>query len=332
MLKVDVVVPVCNESECLPTLIARLKTMRERLVEWEMTFLFVDDGSQDDSRSIIESEALKHPYIRLISFSKNFGHQAAVTAGLDYCDGDYVVLIDADLQDPPELIEPMVNKAHEGFDVVYGKRRVRKGETLSKRITAKLFYYVLSRMCKVPIPTDTGDFRVMSQRVVRSLRGLRERHRFIRGLVPWVGFSATPFLYDREPRLAGETNFPFFKMFKFALDAVFSFSNYPLRIATYLGFAMTGVALLAAAFLCYLRFFTTYTVPGITAVILTVIFMVGMQNITLGIAGEYIGRIFEESKGRPLYIVERALNLPNAPTLLVAPESLAFPTGFRQPA
>lgn len=233
----------------------------------------------------------------------------AVTAGLDYAIADYVVIIDADLQDAPELIEDMYKKAKEGFDIVYGKRLQRKGETFFKKWTAKTFYKIIRKMCAVEIPSDTGDFRFINKDVLKALKQMREKHRFIRGMVPWVGFKSTPLFYLRDERYAGETKYPVKKMVKFALDAIFSFSNTPLRIATYFGFGIVGIGIIGALTILYLRLFTSLTIPGISAVILTIIIMSGFQIIMLGIIGEYIGRIFEESKNRPLYVVKETKNL-----------------------
>ena len=306
MTTLDVIVPVFNEQDCLPELFRRLLTLRAA-VPWKVRLILVDDGSTDATPSMLAQFAQENDHVVAIFLSRNFGHQAAVTAGLDAADADWVAIIDADLQDPPELIEPMVRRAMDGFDVVYGLREHRRGETWFKRVSAALFYRALSEMCKVPIPRDTGDFRVLERAVVRSLVTLREQHRFIRGMVPWLGFRSTPFPYQRDARFAGETKYPFVKMVRFALDAIFSFSSYPLRFATLLGIAMSGVGALLGLLLVFLRLFTPYTVPGITAVIVTFVVMIGVQNIILGIMGEYLGRLFEEGKHRPLYVVQRTL-------------------------
>jgi polyisoprenyl-phosphate glycosyltransferase len=310
MIRVDVVVPVYQEADCLDELLRRLLDLRSRVPAWEMRFILVNDGSRDRSQEILERHAAANPCVQVIKLSRNFGHQAAVTAGLDQADADWVAIIDADLQDPPEHIRPMVERAMQGYDVVYGQRSRREGETLFKRATASVFYGLIRRLCQVDIPPETGDFRVIGRRVVRALREMREQHRFIRGLVPWVGFRAVAYPYDRDQRFAGATKYPLVKMLKFALDAVFSFSNYPLRLATWLGLLMAGFGAVIGLVLLYLRLFTPYTVPGITAVILIVVIMVGLQNIALGIVGEYVGRIFEEVKRRPLYVVEHTVNLP----------------------
>ncbi len=304
----DIVIPVYNEEECIDELVRRLLALRERMIDVAMGVIFVNDGSRDATLDKLSVHAAKYPFIKVIDFSRNFGHQIAVTAGLDYADADFVVIIDADLQDPPELIKEMVCRARSGCDVVYGKRKTRKGETWFKKQTARLFYRIISMMCDITIPEDTGDFRLISRRVHEALKSMRERHRFLRGMVPWIGFTSAPFYYDREVRFAGQSKYPLKKMVKFALDAIFSFSNVPIRIATYTGISIVCFGVLGGAMLLYLRLFTAYTVPGITAAILTMILLGGIQIIMLGIIGEYIGRIFEESKNRPLYLIRNIIN------------------------
>lgn len=306
--RIDIVIPVFNEEDCLNALLDRLYNLKSNFHEVDLYFIFVNDGSKDKTLKILKKYAAKDPSIKIIDFSRNFGHQIAVTAGIDYARGDYIAIIDADLQDPPELIKDMYYKAKDGFDIVYGRRISRKGETYFKKITAKLFYRFISKMCEIDIPKDTGDFRLINKKVGNALREMREKHRFIRGMVPWVGFKAVSFDYARDERYSGVTKYPLKKMIKFALDAIFSFSNTPLRIAAYSGFTIVLIGLLGAILMLYLKFFTTFTVPGITAVILTIIIMSGIQIIMLGVIGEYVGRIFEESKKRPLYIINEVVN------------------------
>jgi dolichol-phosphate mannosyltransferase len=309
--KLEIIIPIYNEQECIDKLIERLLLLKERLTDIDVGVIFVNDGSTDRSLELLTVYCKNYKFIKLINFSRNFGHQVAVTAGIDYADADYVAIVDADLQDPPELIEEMIKKIKEGFDVVYGQRMERKGETFFKKITAKIFYRMLSKLCDIEIPKDTGDFRVFNRKVLMEIKKLREKHRFLRGMIPWIGFKSTPFLYNRDSRFAGQTKYPFKKMLKFALDAIFSFSNTPLRLASYIGNFIILIGIIGALLMLYLRFFTKYTVPGITAVILTIIIMSGVQIIMLGIIGEYVGRIFEEVKGRPLYIVEKTMNIEN---------------------
>lgn len=307
--RLEIIVPIYNEESCIDELLRRLMALKQKVDYLDVGFIFVNDGSKDKSLEILHGYADRYDFVKVIDFSRNFGHQMAVTAGLDYADADYIAIIDADLQDPPELIEDMYKKAKEGYDVVYGKRSARKGETFFKKITAKMFYRFISKMCDTEIPADAGDFRLINRRVSEAIKQMRERHRFIRGMVPWVGFKSTPILYERDERYAGETKYPLRKMVKFALDAIFSFSNTPLRISIYAGLGIVGFGIVGALLILYLRLFTTFTVPGISAVIMTIIIMSGFQIIMLGIIGEYVGRIFEENKKRPLYIVSQIKNL-----------------------
>lgn len=306
----SVVVPVFNEEESLPETVRRLHILGEKLLpDADLELLFVDDGSQDNSLAILKGMAASQPNIKVIAFSRNFGHQIAITAGIDLASGDYVAVIDADLQDPPELIEAMYRLALTGYDVVYGKRRSRAGETVFKRASAAAFYRLFSYMCEMDIPTDTGDFRLMSRRVVDAFKQLRERHRFVRGMIPWVGFRAAPLEYDRNERFAGETKYPLRKMLAFATNAILSFSKKPLTLAIRLGFMTILVGVALGLYVLYLKLFTSIPVPGITAVLLSIVVFSGVQILLIGIVGEYIARIFEEVKGRPLYLVAETVNL-----------------------
>lgn len=306
--KLDIIIPIYNEEECINELMKRLLILIDNISYLDINLIFINDGSKDKSLDLLFDYSKRYEFVKVLNFSRNFGHQIAVTAGLDYADADYIAIIDADLQDPPELIEDMYKKAKEGFDVVYGKRLTRKGETFIKRITAKMFYKFLSKMCDVNIPADTGDFRLISKRVLLELKNMKEMHRFLRGLVPWVGFKSVSLSYHRDERFAGETKYPLKKMVKFAKDAVFSFSNVPLRVANYIGTQIVLLGILGGAFMLYIKIFTDYAVPGTTVLILTVIILGGVQIMILGIIGEYIGRIFEESKNRPLYIIAESKN------------------------
>jgi dolichol-phosphate mannosyltransferase len=306
--KLVIIVPIYNEESCIHELINRLFCLKNKLVNIDTHLTFVNDGSIDKSLELLYKYAKQHKFIKIINFSRNFGHQMAVTAGLDYTEADYAVIIDADLQDPPEVIEEMLKKANEGFDIVYGKRISRKGETIFKKVTAMLFYKFISKMCAIDIPENTGDFRLINRKVLIEIKKLREKHRFIRGMIPWLGFKSTPILYNRDKRYAGNTKYPLKKMLKFALDAIFSFSNKPLRISIHIGLLTCLIGLIGSIFALYLKFYTTLAVPGITSVVLIIIFMSGVQIIMIGILGEYVARIFEESKGRPLYIIENLEN------------------------
>ena len=306
----SVVIPVFNEEACLPALFARLLALRESALDSvEFEFLFVDDGSQDSSLPLLLALAAQHAFVRVIGLSRNFGHQMAISAGIDYAQGDWVAVIDADLQDPPELLFDMLQLARQGIDVVYGQRGRRSGETLFKKLSAAAFYRLLSSLCEVEIPLDTGDFRLMSRRVVLVLRQLRERHRFIRGMVPWIGFRSAPLTYARDARFAGETKYPLRKMLKFAANAIFSFSAKPLALATYWGAALllgggAGAMLLLAAWWCTSPWFS-----GTVLMVDVVVLLAGVQSLLLGVQGAYVARLFEEAKGRPLYVIGMQQNL-----------------------
>lgn len=294
MKTLDIIVPVFNEESCINETIKRLENVRENLnSELDVNFVFVNDGSKDETANIIATYGQNNKYVKLINFSRNFGHQIAVTAGLDNTNADYVAIIDADLQDPPELIIDMYNKTKEGYDIVYGKRLKRENETAFKKFTAFAFYRVLNYMCDIDIPKDTGDFRLITKPVVDTLKNMPEHHRFIRGMVPWTGFKSTPIMFNRDERFAGETKYPLSKMLKLASNAIFSFSTKPLKV-----FYVIGILLLFLAIL------------NISNVYLTSLFLVGaLQLLGMGLLGEYLGRIFDDVKDRPLYVVKNKINL-----------------------
>lgn len=302
---ISIIAPVYNEEPVLPELYRRVSAIMDELGEpWEL--VLVDDGSRDRSAAIIAELHAADPRVRGISFSRNFGFQEAVTAGLDYAQGDAVILTDADLQDPPEVIPEMIAKWREGYDVVYGVRESREGETWFKLVTAKLFYRIIHRITSVNIPLDTGDFRLMDRRVVNALCQMRERNRFLRGMVPWVGYRQTGVYFNRAPRFAGEAKYSSFRrMFKFAMNAVTSFSYLPLQIATYLGFVMAAISGLAIVIVILLRLYAPHELTGQATTLVAVLFLGGVQLISLGIIGEYLGRIYDEVKGRPLYLVNK---------------------------
>ena len=307
----SIVVPIYNESKCFPILLSRLLALSSRLPQCTIEIIFVDDGSSDETPKLLAIAAAENPCVKVIQFSRNFGHQAALTAGVDHANGDWVCIIDGDLQDPPELIPDILAKALEGYDIVYAQRRSRAGETRFKKVSAACFYRIIALISKIEIPADTGDFRIVSRRVVLAFRQMRETHRFIRGIFPWVGFRSAAFLYDRQVRYAGSTKWYLGKMLCFAFNALFSFSNFPLRIAVFLGLAMTIISFAGLILILYFRFLTTFYVPGISAVIFLICLTSGMHFILLGIYGEYIGRIFEQSKQRPLYVIASTANLPS---------------------
>jgi dolichol-phosphate mannosyltransferase len=301
----SVVVPVYNEADNVPELLRRITQVLRGLSPPPAAYelILVDDGSRDATLEKLRAAARDDAHLRIISLSRNFGHQVAATAGLDAARGDAVVLMDGDLQDPPELIDDFLTKFRQGYDVVYATRRRRAGESRFKLFTAALFYRTIRRLTNVSIPVDTGDFRLMSRRVVVALRNSRERHRFIRGLVSWVGFEQTGIEYDRAERFSGSSKYPVSKMFKFALDGITAFSEIPLRLATWFGFAVSIIGFLVAIYEVLLHIFTGYNLPGYTSTIFAILFLGGVQLITIGILGEYVGRIYDEIKGRPLYLV-----------------------------
>ena len=306
----SVIVPVFNEEESIAETVRRLQKLRDDLAQKiDVELVFIDDGSKDKSLAYLRSIAEQSPFVKVISFSRNFGHQIAITAGIDLAAGDYVAVIDADLQDPPELIADMYQMAMTGFDVVYGKRRSRAGESIFKKATAAGFYRFLNFMCEIDIPSDTGDFRLMSRRTVEAFKQLRERHRFVRGMVPWLGFRATPIEYDRAERFAGETKYPLPKMLKFATNAILSFSSKPLAMAIRLGILTIFTGIVGGSYMLYLKLFTDIPVHGLTSILLAIVIFSGVQIFLIGVVGEYIARIFEEVKGRPLYLVSETINL-----------------------
>jgi dolichol-phosphate mannosyltransferase len=297
-----VVAPVFNEGESLPELYRRVRAVMEGLGEpWEL--ILVDDGCSDGSDQAMDDLARRDRRVRAIHFARNFGHQIAVTAGLDQARGQAVVIIDADLQDPPEVIPDLVAKWRQGFEVVYGVRSERQGETWFKTMTASLFYRVIYRITDVRIPLDTGDFRLLDRRVVDALSHMRERHRFLRGMAAWVGFRQTGVPYKRAARHAGVTKYPFRKMVRLALNAVTSFSYFPLQIATYLGFACAAASAVAILVVVALRLSGNQAFFGQATTLSAVLFLGGIQLISLGLIGEYLGRIYDEVKGRPLYVL-----------------------------
>jgi polyisoprenyl-phosphate glycosyltransferase len=300
-----IIAPIYNELENIPELFPRMREVMDRTGEpWEM--ILVDDGSTDGSTALIRKLAENDARVRPVIFARNFGHQIAVTAGIDYARGDAVIIIDADLQDPPEVILQLIDKWREGYEVVYAVREERQGESWFKKTTASLFYRMIYRITDVDIPMDTGDFRLMDRKVVKVMKHMREKHRFLRGMSAWVGFKQVGVGYKRQPRFAGETKYPLNKMIKLALNAVTSFSYFPLQLATYMGFIVAGLSVLAIPIIVVLRLTTGTALFGQATTLIIVLFLGGLQLISLGVIGEYIGRIYDEAKGRPLYIVAEA--------------------------
>jgi dolichol-phosphate mannosyltransferase len=301
----SIIAPIFNESETLPELYRRIGAVMDSTGEpWEL--ILVDDGSQDASTEMIRALAAQDSRVRPVIFARNFGHQIAVTAGLDYSRGDAVVIIDADLQDPPEVILDLIERWREGYEVVFAIRAEREGEGWFKLMTASLFYRLILRITDVKIPLDAGDFRLMNRKVVDVLNRMRERHRFLRGMSAWVGFRQVGVPYRRAARFAGATKYPLKKMLKLAMNAITGFSFFPLQLATYLGFGAAGVSILMIPVVIILRSLTETELVGQASTLVAVLFLGGVQLISLGILGEYLGRVYDEVRGRPLYIVSQA--------------------------
>jgi len=301
----SVVAPIYNEIDNLPQLYKRIQhVMGAKREAWEL--ILVDDGSTDGSTEAIRDLAKKDRHVRPVIFARNFGHQIAITAGWDYSRGDAVITIDGDLQDPPEAIPELVRMWKQGYDVVYAVRSEREGESWFKKFTAALFYRVIYRITDVKIPVDSGDFRLMDRKVVNVLKQMRERHRFPRGMSAWVGFRQIGVAYKRSPRYAGVTKYPFRRMLLLALNAITSFSYFPLQVATYFGFFSAGIAILAIPIVVYLRMAGIPQFTGQATTLIAVLFLGGIQLISLGVLGEYIGRLYDEAKGRPLYVVQES--------------------------
>lgn len=304
-MDISVVVPVFNEE-------SNLLVLHQRLVDVVTTIsndyeiIFINDGSKDNSLAVIKNLAQQFPQIKYIDFSKNFGHQLAVFAGLEYAKGDSIVIIDADLQDPPELILQMYHKMQDGFDVVYAQREKRVGESWHKLITAKLFYRFINRLSDVEIPLDTGDYRIISKKIRDIIVSMPEHNKFLRGQIAWTGFNQTSVLYLRDERYAGKTNFTYSKMFSFAFDGITAFSNLPLKLATYLGFIVSLFTFIVIVYTLYQKYVNQNTVQGWSSLMVSILFIGGVQLICLGIIGEYLGRIMDNVKQRPLYIVRES--------------------------
>lgn len=311
----SVVVPCFNEQDVIEETERQLCTELERLcaargLRYEV--LFVNDGSKDATLELLQrihaNHAVRFPsglgQVRVVSLARNFGHQVALSAGLSFAKGDAIVAIDADLQDPPAVIQDMVDRWEAGVDVAYGMRRTREGETAFKIFTAKMFYVCVRKLTRIDIPLDTGDFRLMSRRALDAFNAMPERHRFIRGMIPWLGFRQEAVLYDRAKRFAGTTKYPFSKMLKLALDGITSFSNAPLQTAYLAGFSVAGLSVLYAIYVLFRQIFWGFPVPGWASLMAAILFLGAVQLVCIGILGEYIGRIYDEVKRRPLFLVD----------------------------
>jgi dolichol-phosphate mannosyltransferase len=301
-IKYSIIVPVFNEEEVIQQTYQRLITVMDS-TDAPYELLFINDGSKDRTEEILIEIGITDARVKLINFSRNFGHQVAISAGIDYAQGEAVVIIDADLQDPPELILDMIKKWMEGYEVVYARRLSRKGESFFKKKSASLFYRTLRSMTDIDIPLDTGDFRLMDRKVVQQMKGLHEKNRFVRGMASWVGFRQTAIEYERDERAAGETKYPLKRMLKLSMDGITSFSYKPLKLASYAGGLLAITGLIYMFYVFYLKIFTEATIPGWSSLIIIQLFFSSFVLILLGVMGEYIGRIYDETKNRPLYIV-----------------------------
>jgi dolichol-phosphate mannosyltransferase len=304
---VSVVTPMLNEEGTARTFYERVGAALEG-VSWEL--VVVDDGSTDGTREILAELAEADERVKVLELSRNFGHQTAITAGLDHARGDAIVMIDGDLQDPPELIATMLDRWRDGIDVVYAARTDREGETRFKLATANAFYWLLSRISPLPMTRNSGDFRLLDRRALDSLLCMRERNRYLRGMTVWIGFTQTAVPYKRDPRYAGETKFSLTRMLRFSLDAIASFSHVPLQIATLIGFAFAAFAFLMIPVAIVFRIFGQF-VPGVTTTIIAILLLGGIQLMSIGVIGEYVGRIYDEVKARPLYFISQRRNLPD---------------------
>lgn len=302
-MEISLIVPVYNESMTLPEFYPRAKKVLEQISPAH-ELIFINDGSKDDTIDEIKKLAEIDSKVKYINLSRNFGHQIAVSAGLDRTSGKAVCIIDADLQDPPELILEMYAKMQEGYEVVYARRNSRQGETYFKKWSAKTFYRILSRLTTIDIPVDSGDFRIMDEKVVRELRRMPEKNKFIRGQVAWIGFNQTSVLYDRQERFAGTTGYSFRKMLRLAIDGITSFSNAPLKLVTYLGLFISIVAFVIFLYVIYSMFIIEDFVPGWGSIMVSILFIGGIQMIAIGIIGEYLSRINQNILNRPLYVVK----------------------------
>jgi dolichol-phosphate mannosyltransferase len=303
-IDLSVIIPIYNEEMNLVPMNSRVVSALSPL-QLQYEIIYINDGSKDRSLPIILGLSEENSSVKYIDFSRNFGHQIAISAGLEHAKGERIVIMDGDGQDPPELIPDLINKAKEGYEVVYAKRKKRKGESFLKKLTAKLFYRFLANITQIEIPLDTGDFRLIHQKVQKVLLKMPEQHKYLRGQIAWIGFNSTFVEYDREERMGGNTKFTYSKMMRFATDGISGFSNWPLKVATMLGFAVSGIAFILILYSLYQKFFG-YTEVGWTSLHISVLFLGGVQLLGIGILGEYLGRVSENVKNRPTYIVKNS--------------------------
>ncbi len=307
-VEISVVIPLYNEEKNIDYLFERLIKILDQL-KTTYEIICVNDGSQDETLDCLIKYHQTQSQIKVINLSRNFGKEIALTAGIDYARGQAVIPIDADLQDPPELIQELVAKWREGYDVVYATRRSRQGESWLKRFTADSFYKTISKMSRIPLPHNTGDFRLLDRKAVEAVKQMPERTRFMKGLFTWVGFKQTSIMFDRQPRFQGNTTWNYWKLWNFALDGITSFSSLPLKVWSYIGLSVSFMSLIYASFLIVRTLIFGIDVPGYASLMVAVLFLGGIQLITLGIMGEYLGRVYEEVKGRPLYFVRECYGL-----------------------
>ncbi len=310
MKKISVVIPVYNEKEVIKSSYKSIKEVLEKLTQYDYEMIFVNDGSTDGTLDFLQEIAKENEKVKIISFSRNFGHQSAVTAGIQHITGDAIVIIDADLQDPPELLPEMIELWEKGNEVIYGQRKARKGESAFKILTAKMFYYTLNSLSDVEIPKDTGDFRLVDRKVIDVVNSMPEHNKFLRGLFSWVGFKQKAYLYERKPRKAGKTKYPFKKMWKLALDGIFSFSTKPLKIVGGLGFLtiILSIGILVYSLISY-ALSLNELVPGWTSIMVAITLFSGVQLLSIWVISEYIARIYDETRNRPAYIIDKKINI-----------------------
>lgn len=303
---VSIIIPIYNEEATIPELYRRIdNTLKALKFDFEM--IFINDGSKDSSLNLLENLRKKDDRVKILSFSRNFGHQIAISAGIDYANGNAAIIMDGDLQDPPELIPKMLEKHKKGYEIVYAKRKTRQ-DTFFKKITASMFYQLINILSDTKIPQEVGDFRLMDRKALDSLKQLKEKSRFIRGLTSWIGFKHTIIEFERDKRFAGQTNYPLNKMIKLAIDSITGFSYKPLKIATYIGFGAAMIGFLGGVYAIILKILEpNSTVLGWTTIVIAIFFMGGIQLMILGIIGEYIGRIYTETQNRPLYIIDKEI-------------------------